>query len=46
MARKNKRWSTHQGLEVQAPRDHTCIPVPTRWGHLCLTCGRPMEVNR
>lgn len=50
MARKNKRWEGSQTFgAVTRPDstvDHTCSPIPTRTGHVCLTCGRAVrDVN-
>lgn len=51
MARKNNRWEGHQsfGTVISNEREHTHTPVPTRTGHVCLSCGRPIadsEVRR
>jgi hypothetical protein len=42
MPRRNNRWDSHQSLgDLIGPGDtHTCEPVPTRIGHVCLICGR------
>lgn len=50
MARKNKRWEGQPSFgAVSNEREHTHTPVPTRTGHVCLSCGRPItegEVRR
>lgn len=41
MARKNKRWVNHQSIGETTPKwGHVHQPIPTRWGYVCLACGR------
>lgn len=48
MPRRNNRWVNHQSIGVigQPSERHTCEPVPNQYGHVCLHCGRPVEVKR
>jgi hypothetical protein len=46
MARKNKRYDNHQSLGdvvVISRWGHTHDPIPTRWGYVCLGCGRAVN---
>lgn len=48
MPRRNNRWDSHQSVGLIGepdPRNHQCTPLPTRTGHICLGCGRPVVVT-